>query len=237
MLYAVRERKGGAILTGECGSGKTLLSKVILNELSKDLYRSALVVNPRRSSFQLLREIVFQLNGNKKLPFTNKTDMLSCLEDILRANRRENYNTVVVIDEAQAIPKDDTFEELRLLLNFQSEKEFLLTLVIIGQPELKERISKIPQLRQRLSVRYHLSPLSEQETREYVKHRLITADAREDIFTEEAFSEIYRFSKGVPRDINNLCDITLLVGCGAELYQLDRDTVRAAAEDLGEVFM
>lgn len=234
MLYVIRERKGAAILTGEYGSGKTLLSRVLLEELNNNQYQSALIFNPRLPALELIKEIVYQLDGDTS-SLLSKTDLLHHLNEILYKNKNDNKNTVVVVDEAQAIPEEDSFEELRLLLNFQLNDNFLLTLILLGQPELKEKIAKLPQLKQRLAVRYHLKALTEIETKEYIKHRLEIAGAEQEIFSEGAFKEIYYFSTGIPRRINNICDMALLVGCGEGIDKINKKIIREVAEDLEEV--
>jgi general secretion pathway protein A len=234
MLYAVRERKGAAILTGEYGSGKTLLSRVLLEELLQEHYQTALIFNPRLPPLELIKEIIYQL-GSDILSLSNKTDALHSLNEILYKNRKDNKNTVIVIDEAQAIGEEDSFEELRLLLNFQLNDNFLLTLILLGQPELKEKIDNLPQLRQRLAVRYHLKALTEAETEEYIKHRLGVVGAKQQIFSEDACKEIYYFSAGIPRRINNICDMALLVGCGEGLNKIGKKIIKEVAEDLEEI--
>lgn len=234
MLYAIREQKGAAILTGEYGSGKTLLSRVLLEELNNDKYSSALIFNPRLPPLELIKEIIYQL-GSDVSSLSNKNDLLHSLNGVLYKNRNTNKNTVIVVDEAQAIGEEDSFEELRLLLNFQLNDSFLLTLILLGQPELKERIDKLPQLRQRLAVRYHLKALTEIETKEYIEHRLEVAGAKEQIFLEDAFKEIYYFSTGIPRRINNICDMALLVGCGEGVDKIGKKIIKEVAEDLEEI--
>lgn len=140
-----------------------------------------------------------------------------------------------MIDEAQAIGDQDSFEELRLLLNFQLNDNFLLTLILLGQPELKEKVDKLPQLRQRLAVRYHLKALTEKETKEYIKHRLEVAGAKQQFFSESAFKEVYYFSAGIPRRINNICDMALLVGCGEGVDKIDKKIIKDVSEDLEEI--
>ena len=234
LLYAVRERKGAAVLTGEYGSGKTLLSRVLLEELSQEHYQSALIFNPKLPSLELIKEIIYQLDSDMS-PLSNKSDSLRALNEILYKNRNDNKNTVIVIDEAQAIGEEDSFEELRLLLNFQLNDNFLLTLILLGQPELKTKIDNLPQLRQRLAVRYHLKALTELETGEYIKHRLGVAVAKQQIFSEDALEEIYYFSAGIPRRINNICDMALLVGCGEGLDKIGKKVIKEVAEDLEEI--
>jgi len=233
MLYAVRERKGAALLTGECGSGKTLLSRVLLQELSSAQYESAIIINPKLPVFELIKEIVNQL-GSDKSSLLSKADVIHQFNEILYRNENENKHTVVIIDEAQSILDEDSFEELRLLLNFQLNDKFLLTIFLLGQPELKETINNLPQLKERISVRYHLVGLSEEDTKKYIQHRLKLAGS-EDIFQDDAHSEIYRFSGGIPRKINNICDMALLVGYGEEKRKINSKIIRVVAEDQEEI--
>lgn len=234
LLYAIRERKGAAILTGEYGSGKTLLSRVLLEELSGDQYQSALIFNPKLPPLQLIKEIIYQL-GSDVASLDNKTDLLHTLNEVLYRNKNDNKSTVIVIDEAQAIEEEGGFEELRLLLNFQLNEDFLLTLILLGQPELKEQIDNLAQLKQRLAIRYHLKALTEAETKKYIKHRLAVAGAKQEIFSESAFKEIYRFSGGIPRRINNICDMAMLLGFEEEVEKIAKKTIKEVAADLEEI--
>ncbi len=233
MIYAIRERKGAAILTGEYGSGKTLLSRVLFEELSREWYTTALIFNPILPPLDLIREIIYQLGGNIDNLLT-KADLLRGLNEILISNHQEGKNTVILIDEAQAINEESSFEELRLFLNFQLDDAFLLTLILMGQPDLKEKINKLPQLKQRLQIRYHLKALTEEQTGEYVRHRLEVAGAHGAVFNEDSYIEIYRYSGGIPRRINNLCDMALLVGCGEGLDAVTKDVILDVAQDMGE---
>lgn len=232
MFYAIREKKGAAMLTGEYGSGKTLLSRALLEEISHERYQTVLIFNPRIPAIEFLKEIVYQLGGNDTPD--SKTKLLHTLNEILYSNRNENKSTVIAIDEAQAIEADETFEELRLLLNFQLDDMFLLTLILLGQPELKEKVDRIPQLRQRLSVRYHLMALDKKETEGYINHRLEVAGSHSAIFREETYDLIYEASEGIPRRINNICDMCLLVGFGLRADRIDEKIVKDVISDLEE---
>jgi len=233
MLYAVRERKGAALLTGEYGSGKTLLSRVLLQELSSTQYESVIIFNPRLPALELINEIANQLSGDTS-SLLSKTDAIHNINEILYKNEKENKHTVVIIDEAQSILDEDSFEELRLLLNFQLNDRFLLTIFLLGQIELKEKINNLPQLKERIAVRYNLTALSEEDTKKYIQHRLKVAGS-EDIFQNDAYSEIYRFSGGIPRKINNICDMALLVGYGEETSEIDGKIIRVVASDQEEI--
>jgi type II secretory pathway predicted ATPase ExeA len=231
IMYAVRERKGSALLTGEYGCGKTMLSRVIWNELQQEnRYQAVFILDPRLSRMQLLQEILFQLN-NGEIPKT-KIQLFHTLNKILYTNHNAGKHTVIVIDEAQSIKTKEIFEELRLLLNFQLNNAFLLTIVLLGSSELKQSIMKLPQFVQRMAVRYHIRELNEKETGEYVKHRLSIAGAVKDIFRDDTFKEIFLASGGVPRRINTICDLSLLIGFGSSLEMVDKETVFKVREDM-----
>ena len=233
MLYAIRERKGAAILTGEPGCGKTLLSRVLLKELNTEQYQLAFIFNPRLSPLNLMKEIVYQLDS--RISSSSKINLLHYFNEILYANRNNNKGTVIVIDEAQTIGHKNSFEELRLLLNFQLNDDFLLTLILLGQPELKEKIDNLPQFKQRFAVRYHLGALTEDETGRYIRHRLKMAGSQQEIFPEDVLIDIYRYSAGTPRRINNICDMALLAGSAGGMDKVNGELIREVAEDLEEV--
>jgi general secretion pathway protein A len=231
MMYAVKEDKGAAMLTGEYGSGKTLLSRIVIDELIKNkFYEVALVTYPQLSSTQFIQELIYQLeNVNVK---DDKPLLLHRLQDRIYRNFKENKKTVIIIDEAQIIRNKETFEELRLLLNFQLNDKFLLNLMLIGQPELLKRVASIPQLDQRMGIKYHLDALDRKESEEYINNRLAVAGRKEHIFTVEALDAIYDYSGGIPRKINNVCDIALLIGFGQEVREIDKDMIQYVVGDL-----
>ena len=232
LLYAIEEKKGAAILSGEYGSGKTILSRVLLDSIDPNRFQVAVLTNSQLPSLEFLREIAHQL-GSVHLP-ERKSDLLNDLNDILNRNASINRHTVVVIDEAQLIEEREIFEELRLLLNFQLNDQFLLTLLLLGQPELREKVNRIPQLRQRIGIRHHLRFLSDEETGNYISHRLKTAGGGKECFTGTAFKAVYDYSKGCPRMINNICDLSLLTGFGRKIEKIDEDVIREVVKDLKE---
>jgi general secretion pathway protein A len=232
MFYAVKERKGAALLTGDYGSGKTVLSRALISDLSKhgEKYKIALIVNPRLPTRDFLREIIYQMEGEEIKG--NKIKLLHILNERLYKNIDLGKETVIIIDEAQAIEKPAIFEELRLLLNFQLNERFLLTLILLGQPELKPKIKAIPQLEQRLAVKYHLSSLDEQQTAEYINHRCKVAGLTEPIFTPSACGLIFSSTGGVPRKINNVCDMSLIVGMMEKVKLIDDKILKKVVEDV-----
>ena len=236
MLYVIKERKGAGLLTGEYGSGKTLLSRVLMEELDNDRYQSAVIFNPRLSALQLLKEIIYQLGGSPQSLHT-KPEALRHFNELLYRNKKKGKDTIIFIDEAQAIPEKNSFEEVRLLLNFQLNTDFLLNIVLIGQPELRRKIERLPQLKQRMAVRYHLTALSREETKSYIQHRMEVAGAGRRIFLEPALDEIYVVSDGIPRRINNICDMALLTGFGEELDIINRAAIKDVADDLEEAMV
>lgn len=231
MLYVVREKKGAALLTGEYGCGKTLLSRVLKQELQQEnKYQSAYILDPRLLGLEFIQEVVYQLSGNP-VPQT-KIALFHSMNKLLHANYNAGKHSVLVIDEAQAIKNKRVFEELRLLVNFQLDNAFLLTVILLGSPELKLAVANLPQLLQRMAVRYHLNGLNENETKEYIVHRLKVAGAAKQIFTEDAYHQVYLSASGVPRRINNICDLALLVGFSNNLSVIDRKAVLDVSEDL-----
>jgi type II secretory pathway predicted ATPase ExeA len=235
LLYVIREHKGAALLTGEYGCGKTLLTRVIWHELQQEnKYQPVFILNPRLTGLEFIQEIAHQLGGLESS--LSKIELFHNLHKILFSIYNTGKHAVIIIDEAQSIQDKDIFEEIRLLLNFQLENAFLLTIVLLGQPELKYAVMSLPQFMQRMVVRYHLMAFDEAETKEYVLHRLNVAEAKREIFMEAAHKEIFACSEGIPRRINTLCDLALLVGFGNGLNVIDKDTVNKINEDLGSQY-
>lgn len=230
LIYAVQERIGAVMLTGVFGCGKTVIAQVILNELSSQKYKTAYIVNPRLDDVDILRMILHHLDIAE--PPVRKADVLNNLHDILLNNMRNGKETVVIIDEAHAIDNENIFEEIRLLLNFQLQDRFLLTLILLGQPELKQKIDKNMQLEQRINIKCHLGSLNIEETRNYIIYRLTVAKRTEPIFTEKAVSSIFSYSGGIPRRINRLCDICLLAGFVKRVDKIDDDIVQEEIKGL-----
>lgn len=235
LIYAVNERKGAAVLTGVFGCGKTLIGNELLRELSNDRYRVAFIANPYLSHLELLMALASRL-GAANLPDRKSEVLVNLLLDsinsILHNNYRDGKDTVIIIDECHVIDDPKIFEELRLLLNFQIEDRFLLTLLLFGQPELREKIDNNKQFEQRIAIKCHLTNFDLQDTTYYIAHRLKVAGAQAPIFTNEAVESIFERTGGIPRRINRLCDICLLSGFAKKLTQIDKMIVSEEAASL-----
>ncbi|MEW6749912.1 MAG: AAA family ATPase [Candidatus Latescibacterota bacterium] len=224
LLYALQGRRGALMLTGPSGCGKTLVARALLQELDPGTTEVALLTNPPWTREDFLREALYQLGGDG--PLSCRAEVLHRLHEILYENHATGKETVVLIDEAQLIEDQEVLEEVRLLLNFQLNDAFLLTVLLVGQPAMAQRISRWSPLDQRIAARGAVRALAGPEVAEYIDHRLRTAGRREPIFTLEAASLIGEHCAGVPRRINNTCDIALVVGYSRKTQQLDADWVR-----------
>ncbi|MFN7941580.1 MAG: AAA family ATPase [Thermoanaerobaculia bacterium] len=212
VLYGIRQRKGFIQLTGEVGAGKTTLCRAALEQLGPEVH-TALILNPVMSSVQLLRTILIEL-GLKPPGRLDRTMYLDLLNTFLLEQASLGQDVVLIIDEAQDL-SPELLEQVRLLSNLETDQRKLLQIVLIGQPELKEMLDRsgLRQLRQRITVRYHLEPLSRDETTHYVHYRMQVAGGNgRPTFTNWAMSRIHRYSHGIPRLINAVCDTALLAG-------------------------
>ncbi len=229
LFYTIDTNKGAGLLTGEVGAGKTMVSRALIRKLNSGRYDVGLITNPSLPLKDFLKEINYQLGI---LPSSDtKGDLIRSINEHLLSNFREGKETVLIVDEAQVIRDDGLWEELRLLLNFQLNDRFLLTLILMGQPELREKIVTIRQLDQRIAVKYHLKAFDLEETKRYIVFRLRKAGARHPIFTVKAVETIYETSGGIPREINKLCDLSLLLGFLEKRDRIDSAVVRKVLSD------
>jgi general secretion pathway protein A len=211
LIYAIENRKGFVVITGDIGSGKTTVCRTLLNKLSTRT-KTALITNTHISGKDLLCTILEDLEV-EYVP-GSKARLLSQLNAFLIEQLRNDCNVVLIVDEAQNLTTS-VLEEVRMLSNLETENEKLIQIIFLGQPELKEKLalSRLEQLRQRIAVFYHLIPLNAEETKKYVRHRVkVASNSNREFFTENALEMVYDFSNGVPRLINQLCDSALLSG-------------------------
>lgn len=229
MMYAVRQRKGCAMLTGDYGCGKTTLSRALIQRLEAERYEIALLTNPNWNAVEFLREVLYQLGV--ETPGGSKSEPLHQLNDLFFRNFQAGRDTVIIVDEAQLIDDDVIFEELRLLMNFQTDERFLVTLLLVGSPELVSKVRRLKQLDQRIAIRYHLNSLDDAHTASYIAHRLRMAGQTRRIFTDDAVKLIFDFTRGTPREINNICDVALLVGYSRQAPEIDEKIVAEVIKD------
>lgn len=218
LIYGVT-RGGGAgfvQLTGEVGTGKTTISRLFLQKLPEDTH-AALILNPNITPIELLENIFKEFKISTRGMKGKLNAMVEKLNEQLLQWWSEGKNTLVMIDEAQNIPRD-TLEQLRLLTNLETDQQKLLQIILIGQPELKQLMQRkdLRQLAQRITSRFHLQPLSKEETTQYIKHRVSVSGGDHDLLTNRAINRIYQQTNGIPRLINVLCDRALLVAFTAE---------------------
>jgi len=230
LVYTVRHRKGCGMLTGEYGCGKTTLSRALIQRLEAERYEIGLLTNPSWTPADFLREVLYQLGVETHE--TRKPELLHLLNDLFFRNYQAGRESVVIVDEAQLIEDDSVFEELRLLMNFQTDDRFLVTLLLIGSPELGVKVRRLKHLDQRISLRYHLNTLDDQHTASYIAHRLRMAGQPKQLFTEEAVKLIFDFTRGTPREINNLCDVALLVGYSKRVKEVGDKIVAEVIKDM-----
>jgi len=200
--YMIEQKEGFFLVTGECGTGKTTLLNTFLNTNKwKDRIVTAMVLTPRLSPEEFLLTVLEDLNV--KIRNTNKNEIIKAFRDFLVENSLLGKRVVIIVDEAQNLP-DETLEELRLLSNLETEKEKLIQIVLVGQPELRKRLllENLKQLSQRITVRAELRPLTETEISDYINYRLIKAGKGSVSFDEKSKKLILKLSKGVPRLIN-----------------------------------
>lgn len=235
LLYALESRAGFIELSGEVGTGKTTLVRTLLTQLAPETYRSALIFNPTLSPLGLLQEI----NREFGLPYTSKEsrELHQTLNEYLLKENGDNRTVVLVIDEAQNLSRD-VLEQVRLISNLETEREKLLQIILVGQPELKKLLARddLRQLSQRITVRYHLNPMDSGDIHAYIRHRMrIAAEGREPVsFSAGALKRIARASKGLPRLINSICDRALLLAYTMDAREISGRMAGIAIADLSK---
>ncbi|MDQ6892603.1 MAG: AAA family ATPase [Acidobacteriota bacterium] len=231
ILFGLRERKGFIQITGEVGAGKTTVCRAILEELGPT-FRTALILNPMVTSGELMQAILEELA--LKPQRLNRAAYQGILNAYLLDEASRGNDVALFIDEAQDLD-DHVLEYIRLLSNLETDQRKLIQIVLIGQPELREKLNdrRLRQLRQRITVRYHLTPLTREDTERYIAHRLRVAGGNgRPSFTRWAIREIHRYSGGIPRLVNAVCDKALLYGYVNGSERLDARSIRRAIREL-----
>jgi len=231
LLYGILHRRGFIELTAEVGSGKTTLCRAVLDSLDNST-ETALIVNPPLTEPQLLRAILTDLGIH--MHGGTRMDHLDTLNQFLLDRNREGKNVALFIDEAQGLTPQ-VMEQLRLISNLETDRTKLIQIVLCGQPELQLRLARpdLRQLRQRITIRYHIPPLTREETGAYIDHRLKVAGANGRIvFAPQAVRRIHRYAKGQPRIVNALCDHALLAGYVERSFLIDAACVKKAIQQL-----
>ncbi|MGA7622937.1 MAG: AAA family ATPase [Candidatus Acidiferrales bacterium] len=235
LAYGVLRRRGFVVVTGEVGTGKTLLVRCLLEVLSKHKVAFAYVYNPMISVTEFLTHVINDLG---LLPSANhtKSESLSRLNNYLMERSRKNFTTALVVDEAQLLSWE-LLEEIRLLTNLETSEHKLLQIVLVGQPEFEQKLDswQLRQLKQRVGLRCSLRPLGLKELEGYIYQRLELAGANShagSIFPAQTIAVIHDVSRGIPRLVNTICENSLLSGFGQEKYQITPDIIREVAADL-----
>jgi general secretion pathway protein A len=234
IVHGVLRHKGFIVITGEVGTGKTLLVRCLLELLRRQEIASANVFNPCLSPLEFLRYIVGDLglkNGSQ-----DKGSLLLELNNYLITRHRKNTTTVLIVDEAQDL-ESELLEEIRLLTNLETSQQKLLQIVLVGQPELDQRMDspELRQLKQRIALRCQLEPLQEHEAKSYILRRLQRAGANSHattMFPDETMSAVYRYSKGIPRLINTVCENALIAAYAEKAQAVRLEVIDEVAKDL-----
>ncbi|MBN1478053.1 AAA family ATPase [Candidatus Sumerlaeota bacterium] len=231
LMYGINDRKGFICLTGEVGSGKTTICRALMNELTSST-RLALILNPSLSELELLQAI----NGEFGLAHEaeSKKELLDTLNRFLLEQRQQGNTVILIIDESQNLTKE-VLEQIRMISNLETETDKLIQIVLMGQPELNDTLAspELRQLAQRITVRYHISSLTEEETAQYIRHRMFVARSKVDLHLEtDAHRLIYDITEGIPRQINVLMDHVLMQAYVRDSYTVTEDIVRCAKAEM-----
>ena len=221
LFYALGSNRGAAMLTGATGCGKTITARALVQEFDPERLDVAFVTRPARNAKEFLRELLYQLGEEPGA--SDRSGVVHRIHELLYANYSAHKVTLVLIEEGHLLRDQEILEEIRLLLNYKLDDAFMVTMLMVGQPPMAQRLGEFAGLDQRIAARGTVKPLTIPEVEEYVLHRLVVAGREEPIFSAGAIELIHAYSGGVPRKINNICDIALVIGSSRKLQSLDAD--------------
>jgi type II secretory pathway predicted ATPase ExeA len=232
LRYAIENRRGGALLAGPSGAGKTLITTMLRNTLGPDYSPFVHLVFPQMPTDELLAYLADALDGASAVETPSVQRSIRRIEQFLAANAEKGRHAVVAIDEAHLLDSPRTFEALRLLLNFEHDGSPALTILLAGQPSLLPALNRMPQWEERLGVKCLLRPFHEPETAGYVEHRLKVAGSVGSIVESDAVPTLQDLTHGIARQINRLCDLALLIGYAEERDTLDAEHFQSVCREL-----
>ena len=236
LLYLIEHRKGAGLLVGGSGSGKSYLLSVLTAQLPESFGPVVPILFPQMSAAELLGYIALQLGSGELGPSVNSLDrVVHYLDELLGHFRQQGRHPILVLEDAHLIEDLQVFQTLRLLMNFHPKHDGSFTLILSGQRELMSRLRRFPQLEERLAVKSLLRALNYEETLGYVAHRLEVAGCQKSMFEPSAQDAIFELSNGIPRRINRLCDLTLLVGYADGTSSISASQVESVSEELTAV--
>lgn len=233
LRYAIENRRGALVLVGPSGTGKTMIVQMLRRQLAESYTPFVHLVFPQMTGRELLCYLADELGAPAADAAPHSIDQtVRRIERFAQENARQGRHAVVAIDEAQVLVECDALETIRLLLNFQNAAQPSMTLLLAGQPALLPALGRMPNLDDRVGVKTLLRPFTLEETISYITHRLTGAGASRTIFDESALEALHQLGRGVPRQINRLADLALLIGFAEELPHLSADQIEAVSEEL-----
>ncbi|MBI2058211.1 MAG: AAA family ATPase [Nitrospirae bacterium] len=236
IMYAIKNNKGIGVLSGEVGSGKTTIISYVCALIARYGYQIINFEAPLFRRWEFYKEVVNQFGAAVPVAAGGNVSQVAIIEqlrDILLRQVRNGAGSVVFIDEIQLVEDEGVFEEIRLLSNLVSNGRNLVTQILVGQPQVLKKLESMPNFQQRVAINYHLTPLSHGETLRYVLHRIEKAGGKEEILDKPCYDLIFQYSQGLPRVINTLCDLSLLVAAGVKAKSVAPEVVDKIAFDQG----
>lgn len=232
-IHTAEKMTGLGVILGDIGTGKTMISRRLLEILPEEQYEVGLmvIIHSEITPIWLLTKIAQHIEI-ENIP-KEKGELISNIYKRLLELREEGKKTVIIIDEAQMMKSKEVMEEIRGLLNMESEGSLLITFIVFGLPDLDEKLALDPPLSERIAMKHKLASFDAISTSNYIKHRLEVVGKHDNIFTPEAVELIFGYSRGKPRTINTICDNSLLEGCISQKKEIDETIIESVAQDLG----